>query len=143
MRRIVIIIGVVILLVLALSLFGLWLSGTLFFRLPSSRVSINGAESATSSVYRSGNGDYLIFLDPETAQSPVYKVLNEGKSVGVPVSPVPSSYTKSVKTESFVLCLQCSVVLAGTDKLDLRAEVSTTSEGINFHVYEDTVNISF
>ena len=143
MKRIIVIVGVVILLVFALSVFGLWQSGMLYFRLANSRVSLNGAESTASSVYRSGNGDYLIFLDPERARFPVYKVVDDGKHIGIPASPVPSSYTKSLKTDSFVLCLQCVVTLAGTDKFDLRAEVSTTPNEINFHVSEDVVNINF
>ncbi|RMG00578.1 MAG: hypothetical protein D6735_13350 [Acidobacteria bacterium] len=143
MKRIMIRIGVVVLSVFAMSLFGLWLSGILYIRLPDSKVFINGTESTTSRVYRSGNGDYLVFLDSETARFPVYRILNEGKNVGVPVSPVPSSYTKSVKTNSFVICFQCSVSLAGTEKLDLQAEVSVSPSEINFHVYQDVVKISF
>lgn len=133
----------VILVVFASSLFGLWRSGMLYFRLSDSRVSIKGTESTTSEVYKAGNGDYLIFLDPARARFPVYKVLNEGKNIGIPASQVPSSYTKSLKTDSLVLCLQCTVTLAGTDKFDLRAEVSTTPNEINFHVSDDVVNINF
>lgn len=143
MKRIIIIIGAVILLIFLLSLFGLWRSGMLYFRLSDSRVSLNGIESADSTVYRAGNGDYLIFLDSARARFPVYKVENEGKSIGIPASPVPSSYTKSVKTGSFVLCLECLITLAGTDKLDLRAEVFNSPNNINFHVYDDVVNINF
>jgi hypothetical protein len=141
MKRVVIIVGAIILIVFTLSLFGLWLSGTLYFRLPNARVSINGEQSATSSIYRSGNGDYLVFLDAEAARFPVYKILNEGKSVGIPASPIPSSYTKSFKTNFFVLCLQCSVVLAGTSKLT--GEISSAPNEINFHVSEDVVKINF
>ncbi len=143
MRRMMIKVGVAFLFVFAALSFGLWLLGMLYIRLPNSRVFIHETESATSSVYKAGNGDYLVFLDSETVKFPVYIILNEGASVGTPVAPIPSSYTKSVKTNLFVLCLQCSPVLAGTEKLDLRAGICTTPNEINFHVYEDVVRIRF
>ena len=115
----------------------------LYFRLPSSTVSHNGIESADSTVYRSGNGDYLVFLDSAQARFPVYKVADDGRSIGIPAAPVPSSYTKSVKTGSFVLCLQCPITLAGTDKFDSKAQVSVTSNEIDFRVSDDAVNIKF
>lgn len=143
MKRIVLKIGVIVLLVSVLSVFRLWWSGMLYFRLSDAKVTLNGTKSTASTVYRSGNGDYLIFLDPELAQQNVYTVVDNGKHIGIPASRVPSSYTKSFMTSGFVLCLQCGVVLAGTDKLDLKAEVSETSEELTFKVYSDAVTITF
>lgn len=143
MSRKMIIAGFVVSTLLLLAIFGSWKAGWLYFRLSDAKIALNGAHSDESKIYRSGTGDYLIFLETEGASFPVYAVTNDGEHVGIPASPIPSSFTKSVKTDYLVLCLQCSVVLAGTDKFDLNADVSASSEEIAFRVSGDSVIVKF
>ena len=138
-----IIAGFAVSLLVLIAIFGFWESGLLYFRLPAAKITLNGIDSDGSKIYSAGNGDYLLFLETENAERPVYAVTNDGKSVGTPASPVPSSYTKSVKTSGFVLCLQCPITLAGTDKFDSGAKISTAEDEINFHVSPDKVTVKF
>lgn len=136
-----IIAGLVLSALVLLAIFGTWKAGWLYFRVSSAEIALNGALSAESKVYRTGTGDYLIFMETESANFPVYAVTNGGRSIGIPGSPVPSSYTKSVKTDTFVLCLQCPITQAGTSKL--AGSISASENEISFHVGTDSVAVKF
>lgn len=94
----------------------LWLTGGLYLRMSNVIVTANGIVSERSEVYKTGNGIYLIFLE-NNGTNKTYMIFSKNNTVGIPARPVPSSYSKSFKTNSFVLCLDCPVTLAGTDKL--------------------------
>ena len=120
-----------------------WIDGSFFLRSSNAKVSLNGMELNKAEVYESGNNEYLVFLNTENAVFNVYVIDGRVQRVGIPTSPVPSSYTKSLKTSSFVICLHCPVTLAGTDKLDSSAKVSLSPEQIVFKVEHDSVLIAF
>ena len=86
---------------------------------------------------------HLLFLETEKARRPVYAVLNDGKKIGAPASPIPSTFTKSVKTGLFVLCLQCPISIAEPPKFDAGAEISTSEDELNFFVSPDKITVKF
>ena len=135
------IISAVVVLGLVLLFFGTWKVGWLYFRISSAEVALNGIRSGESEVYRAGTGDYLIVLDAGHSSHQVYAVTNRGGTVGIPGSPIPSSYTKSVKSGALVLCLECQITAAGTDKL--AGSISASANQMDFHVGADSVTVKF
>lgn len=143
MTKKMIILGFAVVTSLLVTILGFWILGFLYFRVSNAKIVLNGEVSDASKIYRTGNGDYLLFLENEKAQRPVYAVLNDGRKIGTPASPVPSSFTKSIKTGLFVLCLQCPISVADTPKFDAGAEISTSDDEIDFHVSPDKVTVKF
>lgn len=121
----------------------LWLNEMLYFRSFGVSVSLNGETVEESALFKTANGSYLLFLNTETAKRPVYAVWDNGEGVGTPVSPVPSSYTKSIKTSLFVVCLNCYFADARSPKFDARTKTLTTEDEISFSVSPDNVTVRF
>lgn len=139
-RKMIIACSILLALVL-LAMFGSWKAGWLYLRVSDARIALNGAQSADSKIYKTGTGDYLIFMETENASFPVYAVTNDGRNVGIPGGPVPSTYTKSLKTDTVVLCLQCQITQAGTSKLT--GSISASESEMGFRVGSDTVIVRF
>lgn len=143
MTKKIIILGFAAVTFLLVTILGFWILGLLYFRVSNATIVLNGEVSDESKIYRTGNGDYLLFLETEKAQRPVYAVLDDGRKIGTPSSPIPSSFTKSIKTRLFVMCLHCSISVADPPKFDAGAEISTSDDEISFRVSPDKVTVKF
>lgn len=135
--------GIGVIVLISLVIMGIWQGGWLFLRVASAKITLNGKTTKDSKIYEGASGDYFIFLEKESAEHRVCRVSSQSPEVGIPASPVPSSYTKSLKTNWFLLCGDCEVVKADTGKLDMNATVSITSDGFTFKVYRDSVAVKF
>jgi hypothetical protein len=143
MRKIALLaIAVVAILVVALLVI-FWLNGNLFFRLSDAIVIVNGTASDKNEIYKSGNGDYLVFIKDENGKTKTYIVFSKSKEVGIPNRQIPSSYSRSVKTGWFVFSWHTESIIAGTEKLDRNAKIDLSPNEINFQIYDDNVAIKF
>ncbi|QQS42346.1 MAG: hypothetical protein IPM63_05225 [Acidobacteriota bacterium] len=131
--------GIGVMVLISLVIMGIWQGGWLFLRVASAKITLNGKTTKDSKIYKGASGDYFIFLENESAEHRVYRVFSQTPEVGIPASPVPSSYTKSLKTNWVLLCGHCPITTAGTDKFDRNATVSVSSTGLEFTVGEDNV----
>lgn len=126
-----------------LAVFWCWTDGKFYVRLPGAEISLNDSNVNEARIYKNGKGDHLIFLGADSTFRTVYGVEEFGTIITLPVSPIPSRFTKSIRTEMFVLCLNCGFVDAKSVKVDPRAEITATSNGFDFHVYNDRVKVEF
>ena len=120
-----------------------WCTGKLFWRVSNATITTNGVTSDESRIYKSRTGEYFIFTKDRENKPSTYVVFDKDQTVGIPSRAVPSSQSKSVKTTFFLLCLECPITLAGTDKYDRNAKVSVSSSEISFKIYENTVVVKF
>lgn len=143
MKKLVLLAAIIIPVSIVALLVCLWLTGSLFLRSPSAETVLNGVVLNRSEVYKSGNGDYLIFLNDNETAPKTYMIFSSSERFGIPTRTIPSSYSKSFKTSSFVLCYDCPATLAGTEKLDRNAKLRVLPKQIIFQLYEDSVSVKF
>jgi hypothetical protein len=142
MRRVAFLISVTLTFVAVITFLVLWLTGVIFIRLPGAIITSNGTVSDRNAVYKSGNGDSLIFIE-DNGRAMTYMVSSQTNQVGIPNRPIPSSFSRSIRTGWFVFCWYTESAVAGTGKLDRNASLKIQPNQITFRVYEDTIHINY
>lgn len=82
MKKIVLIFVSVFSLSFLLAFYFLWHGNYLFVRLNPKVITVNGAESKNCDVYKSVNGDYLVFLSGSDGRHKTFVVYNSEQLVG-------------------------------------------------------------
>jgi hypothetical protein len=117
-----------------------WSRGRLFLRQPA-QISLNGIDSSRSEVYKSGNGDYFIFLEKTEGEVKTFWI-GHGK-VGVPSDIVPSMSTLSIRTGSLLICLDAEIDTLGEMSWEgVNPKLSISDEQISFQVGSDNIAVN-